>query len=195
MDVSRITVNRDEALRLYRDYKKHVHYSNPVDHEIRRVYQHVAKGRMVIHGMASIFAAGLNEAGLPKLAIARADASECALRLHRDGSGSFKSNTTTITHHDNRFSTGLFRFPAGSFTSIRDVYNAKAIVPIIPVTLRPKRGLANYVILWEAEWREVVPVDPMLLRRIGKSDLFLVVASWDLTPVEQAVLTSRLRMS
>jgi hypothetical protein len=32
----------------------------------------------------------------------------------------------------------------------------------------------------------------MLLRRIGKGDLWLVVASWNLTAVEKAALATRL---
>jgi hypothetical protein len=32
----------------------------------------------------------------------------------------------------------------------------------------------------------------MLLRRIGRADLWLVVAGWDLTEVERAALSTRL---
>jgi hypothetical protein len=67
----------------------------------------------------------------------------------------------------------------------------EAIVPIVPVYLRPKRGLANYHVLWEAEWRRIPPHDPMLLRRIG-GDMWLVVAQWDLTEVERAALATRI---
>ena len=35
------------------------------------------------------------------------------------------------------------------------------------------------------------PRDPYLLRRIGKADLWLVVASWELTEVEMAALSTR----
>src|SRR5258708_4807132 len=49
----------------------------------------------------------------------------------------------------------------------QSTHEAEAIVPLVPVHLRPKRGLENYHILWEAEWTRVVPRDPMLLRRIG----------------------------
>ena len=66
------------------------------------------------------------------------------------------------------------------------------MVPLIPLPLRPKRGLENYHVLWEAEWTGKVPFDPMLLRRIGRADLWLVVAGWDLTEVERAALATRL---
>ena len=63
----------------------------------------------------------------------------------------------------------------------------------IPLQLRPKRGLENYHVLCEAEWTgKAPPDDPMLLRRIGRADLWLVVAGWDLTAVEKAALATRL---
>lgn len=37
-----------------------------------------------------------------------------------------------------------------------------------------------------------MPKDPYLLRRIGKGDMWLVVAAWDLTEVERAALATRL---
>jgi hypothetical protein len=46
------------------------------------------------------------------------------------------------------------------------------MVPIVPVHLRPKHGLQNYHILWEAEWHPVPPTDPMLLRRYA-GDLWI----------------------
>lgn len=50
----------------------------------------------------------------------------------------------------------------------------------------------KYHILWEAEWSPIPPRDPMLLRRIGKADLWVVVAHWDLTEVERAALSTRI---
>jgi hypothetical protein len=46
------------------------------------------------------------------------------------------------------------------------------------------------VILWEAEWQHV-PSDPLLLRHIT-GPLYAVLASWDLTELERAVLSRRL---
>ena len=64
-----------------------------------------------------------------------------------------------------------------------------AIVPIVPLHLRPKFNLSNYSILWEADWT-AVPHDPLLLRQL-KGDLWIVLAAWDLTEVERAVLSQR----
>lgn len=82
------------------------------------------------------------------------------------------------------FAAGVLPEP---FRRLRDL---TAIVPIIPANLRPAKALHRYVILWEADW-EAVPVDPMLLRHLH-GDLYVVLAVWDLTPVERAVLNGRL---
>lgn len=78
----------------------------------------------------------------------------------------------------------------------------RALLPTIPPHLRPTRTLygdlvpmdvSKFVVLWEAEWqldKTVPPGDPALLRHIGGS-LYRVYAKWDLTPVEQAVLSGR----
>jgi hypothetical protein len=87
--------------------------------------------------------------------------------------------------------TQRFQFPRGSFSDT-GWHNAEATVPLIPIQHRPRRGLANYHVLWEAEWKKAVPVDPFLLRRVGKADLWAVVAMWDLSEVERAALATRL---
>jgi hypothetical protein len=68
----------------------------------------------------------------------------------------------------------------------------QAITPPIPPEERPKRGLPGYHILWEAVWKHLPPVDPMLLKRIGKTDFWIVLAAWELTDVERAVLGSHM---
>jgi hypothetical protein len=37
----------------------------------------------------------------------------------------------------------------------------------------------------------VPPVDPLLVRRLGEADLWVVCGAWDLTEVERTVLASR----
>jgi len=196
MEVQTATIDRKQAKLLYREYKKHQHYSTPVDQEIMRAYQLIAQGRMVIKALESITVAGLNAQGLPKLAICRADAIACNFRLDRDGGGRMRDDR--VQPRTNRKwevleSRSVILFPRGSFPTNRGVWEAKALVPAPPLHLRPRRGLANYHILWEAEWTKVVPRDPYLLRRIGKGDLWLVCAHWDLTEVERGALATRIR--
>jgi hypothetical protein len=68
---------------------------------------------------------------------------------------------------------------------------ATAIVPTVPAALRPKASLERFCILWEAIWQREPPRDPMLLKPLGWP-FFAVVAVWDLTELERAVLRGRI---
>lgn len=190
MNVETITVDRKKALELYRAYKTHQHYSEPIDHEIQRAYQLIAQGRMVIKAMESIRVAGLNAEGWPKLALTNALVKTCHCEMSREGGAEFTKGGWGAS----KDKKNTFRFPAGTFRRTVPMREwretAQAMVPLVPIHLRPKRALGNYHILWEAEWKRVPPVDPMLLRRIG-GDLWLVVAAWDLTEVERAAMATR----
>jgi hypothetical protein len=202
MQTAAVTFDRSEARALFREYKKHLHWSAPIDHEIRRTYQFLAQGRVVIQALESVKAAGLytegEGVGFPKLALARADALSvtCSMGWH---------GGCTMTPDDVRSRTRwrdnaqlnwrtVMAWPDGTFPRNPSAKRTRAIalVPTAPLHLRPKRGLPNYHVLFEAEWTREPPGDPMLLRRIGKADLWLVVASWNLTPVERAALATRL---
>lgn len=195
MEVQKIYIDQREARELWRAYQKHTHWSKPIDEEIRRAYKQIAQGRTVIQAIESIKQAGLSENGCPRLAIVRADAEKCYFTRQHSGAARFSAvNGWRMNHwHRHHIELPQGTFPPGTW---RDHWNAaEAIVPLVPVHLRPKRGLANYHILWEAEWTRIVPRDPMLLRRLGKGDLWLVVAAWDLTEVEQAALAARVSVT
>lgn len=182
-------VDREQARELWKKYQTHRAYQSPQDAEIAAIYKRIAQGKTVIRALESIRAAGCDERGLPKLAIARADATLCYWHTRRD-EGQFTDSRWW--NHSNRIAlkskTTPIQWPG--VPQPNGVH--EAIVPLIPVHLRPKRGLANYHILWEAEWTKRYPVDPFLLRRFG-GDAWLVVAAWDLTEVERAVMSQRLR--
>src|ERR1700731_4215168 len=79
MQTEQITLERDKARELWRDYRKHEHWSEPIDREVMRSYQALAQGRVVIQALESIVKAGVGQDGLPRLAIVRADAKHCWL--------------------------------------------------------------------------------------------------------------------
>jgi hypothetical protein len=179
MNTARIEVDRAQAQKLYRLYREHRDQATAQDLKIESVYRQIAGGKKVIMAFESIRQAGLDDQGRPKLAIIRADAQWAFLRKDRD-----------------RLSFQMESWPRGN--SRRTIVvpwtgmewastSAKARVPLVPLHIRPKSNLSNYYILWEADW-EHAPVDPMLLRRYG-GDLWLVLAAWDLTAVERAVLS------
>ena len=192
MQTENVVIDRAEARALWRKYKEHRHYEKPIDAEIRRAYQLLAQGRLVIKALESIKVAGLKDDGFPKLAICRADAPHVFCTYHRDGRLEMSEDRwRPAKSRTINFGTGSFPTWQAARPNVwtRD---GQAIKPIIPIDVRPKRGLANYHVLWEAEWQRVPPRDPFLLRRIGKADLWLVVAMWDLTEVERAALATRL---
>ena len=192
MQTQKISMRPTKARELWRQYKKHQHYSEPIDVEIRRTYQLIAQGRIVIRAIESIKAAGLDDKGMPKLAIVRADAEQCFWRPEsgvHGGGGEF-SMMDRWWKRGNEHHSRSIEIKDATWSGVKK--SGVAIVPIIPVHLRPKRGLQNYHVLWEAEWERIVPRDPVLLRRIGRGDMWLVVAAWDLTEVERAALATRL---
>lgn len=199
-----VEIARQRARELYRAYKKHAHHSKPVDDECRRAYQLLSQGRLIIKALEGIRLAGIKttgaDAGFPKLALCRADALSCKLDMNRNGSATMHASDTEPRSRGWRQGGGVFQtrncfsFAAGTFPPLTkdQRWRAEALLPTPPIHLRPKRGLANYHVLWEAEWTKIVPHDPMLLRRIGRADLWLVVASWELTEIERAVLSTRI---
>lgn len=143
----------------------------------------------------------------PAIAVTRADARTCwtvpmldtsAQELHANewrGSAARKADTVvipagTFSGADEYGSRGMDMPPTGIQWSVR----LRAIVPTIPPALRPPLKLSGYHILWEAEWTQhevpVPPGDPALLRHLG-GDLYAVLAVWDLTELERAVLSVR----
>jgi hypothetical protein len=204
MQTLTVALDRGEARRLYREYRKHQHWSRPIDWECQRAYQLIAAGRMIIQAIESVRRAGVKtegeDAGFPKLALCRADATACTAAFSHDGSLAMTADDYRARYRWRGANNGpipspsLVAWAAGSFPRPPGAgrWRAAALVPSPPLHLRPKRGLANYHTLFEAEWTKIPPHDPLLLRRIGKGDLWLVVAQWNLTPVERAALATRI---
>ena len=199
-----VALDRSKARALYRDYKKHLHWSRPIDRECMRAYQFLALGRLVIQALESVKAAGLNTegeaVGFPKLALCRADAVSCNCTLNFRGGCTMAPDDARARFRwrsDNALINWrtVLSWLDGTFIPNPDVRRTRAValVPTPPLHLRPKRGLENYHVLWEASWTPAPPGDPLLLRRIGQADLWLVVAQWDLTAVEKAALATRVR--
>jgi len=191
MKVEALKMDPDKARELYERYVEHRDQMRPEDHEIAAIYKKIAEGKTVIRALESIRAAGVFESGLPKLAICPAHMAECWFSW--SGSGENTRVRFGKQHVHERERKGVVRMPWPNFKdpNAGSRWTWCAQVPLVPVHLRPKHSLENYHILWEAEWTKRYPVDPYLLRRFG-GDAWLVVAAWDLTPVERAVMEQRL---
>lgn len=184
-----LEIPKTKALELYRAYKTHQAYQTPEDYEVQRTYQLISQGRLVIQAIESIKQAGLNFEGLPRLALMRADQKECFVRIFSSGGAEFRN------HQWSNQKRNTITLPPSSFPTQTDMKQGKTLLPTVPVHLRPKRGIANYHVLWEAEWKKIPPGDPYLLRQIGRGDMWLVVAAWELTEVEKAAMRTRINAS
>jgi hypothetical protein len=196
MDVATISMNRNEARKAFLAYRDAAaERGTPEDEQIMRGYRLLARGRQLINLTETMRAVGVDERGFPRLAIARADARWCFVDVSTDGSARFGSDERPWNLRGRargRLTTLPPRtFPGFRWAALRGT-SAQALVPLVPLPLRPKGQLTRYHVLWEAEWQGVVPRDPFLLRHIG-GDLYAVVAVWDLTELERSVIAARLR--
>lgn len=183
--VQSLKVERDEARKMYLKYLTHRNYQSPLDADIARIYKAIAAGKLVIAALSAIVKAGLGSDHYPKLAIARADAKKLYLQVGSQGACAMISDERWLSPRMAK--TRYAAFEAGSFPGINGL-TAAALVPHIPPDIRPRRGIENYHVLFEAVWKHEAPVDPLLLRRLGGGDMWIVLGAWDLTDVERAVM-------
>lgn len=185
MNCKLIELPKHQAREKFIEYRDAVRQHNrKEDAELMRGFRALSKGQKLIDVHDAMKFAGLNEKHQPKLAICRADATYCHCDVWPNGRAEFfmdeKHRWTRVSKHR------VVKFPARTFDNAQEI-RAKAIVPSIPPRLRPaKISYSKLHILWEAEW-ETVPTDPMLLRHLGGA-LYVVLACWDLTDLERAVL-------
>lgn len=180
MKLSNLGMEKAQAWNAYREYQTVLGKSgNQRDRAVMAGYRALAKGKTVIDLLQVMKEAGTFESGLPRLAIMRADKTECYCRRWDSGDLQFKSSRNWYRTTWSKDIHGVC-IPGKA-------KEGKAIVPLIPPQYRPGDSVAKkYFILWEADWEEV-PKDPALLKHLS-GNLYSVVAVWDLTPVEQAVL-------
>lgn len=150
------------------------------DDALERMYSLLRKGGRVLDGAAVIRSAGLNEQGHPKLAIVRSDWPWVACWI-----GSNELHFQGVASGDPWNKSAEFRLV---MPGVQYRGRVRSPVPHIPADIRPKDALKNYYTLFEVEKWEQYPTDPILLKRIPKTTLFVVVAEWDLTPLEAAIL-------
>lgn len=189
MDVAEMKEPKQLARLKYAEYLRAVKTRRSAEYvTLKNAYREISLDRRVIDLAATMRNAGLDPLGRPRLAVIRADAKRCWFDRTFCGDARPTFNTTSDFWRGRRKGSAHVSFPADVFGPHRDVTAKRlsAIVPTIPPSLLPASGLERYLILWEAEW-ETVPVDPMLLRHLGHQ-LYVVVAAWDLTPLERAVL-------
>jgi hypothetical protein len=166
------------------------------DRRIIKGYQTLARGGSIIELSKSIQAGGFFDDGLPKIAVANATGHDCWVRRESGWNRSSADYVYSIKSADFDQNQGARVNATTVRVTVleppqpkRQQWSGHTIMPIIPPEHRPnKNRLHLFHILWEVEaWQPIAPRDPALLRRID-GDLWEVVATWDLTELERAVL-------
>lgn len=206
MNVTTIEVDKDEALVKYREYLEAEKKTKSREYSAaKRAYAALAKGLKVIDIYDAFKRTGLKADGRPKLAIVRADSKEVFFNKETGGAGIFQI-ADPGNWSDNRLADAV-RLPEGTFCEewekmpeprqwqIKDKENVTN-VPIMPPSVLAKAPgkLSNYYILFEVkEWFERTKSprakvrDPYLLKRLN-DNTFVVLAEWDVSPVEAMVM-------
>jgi hypothetical protein len=165
-----------------------------------RGYRKLAAGQRlvdVIEVFRSLDRSQYDDQCRPRLAFARATATYCQFqRISGNGSARFTDlpgKPSKRKRHE---------FPGGTFLHWDAIGHShmpvnywsrhEARVPLIPTCLRPRKAIDSYFILFEAEWKPIPPKDPLLLRQLHE-DIYVIVAEWNLTELERAVLQGMMR--
>jgi hypothetical protein len=187
-------MQKEQAEAAFREYRgAFLAERNRIDGELMRGYKALKEGKQLIRLAETIATGGVDDLGRPRLAIARADEREIGMVRWRSGEVNYEPSSRRIRARDR-----VFRFPSGTLPADDNVEWKYwyALTPLVPPRFRaPNSALSNFHVLWEAEWyaqakTRVAPRDPALLRHLG-GDLWVVLATWDLTELERAVLEMR----
>lgn len=191
--VKPITMSPEKAKREWKKYLKLVkEKSDQHIKDLKQLYYQLSKKHKIIDIYEAFKIAGLNSKKEPRFAICRADLKEVRFTKSSNGSGYFEENRWNsqfrVSLPNETF--GPFKLVKGSTWEIEEPKELVTKVPIVPADKMPKGKLKDYYILWEVnEWKEI-PKDPFLLKRITRN-LFAIVATWDLTKLEQALIRGR----
>lgn len=180
------SIDKEASYSLGRIERERLERQREADEAIMAGYKQLAMGKQVISVRDTISSGGLDTSGRPKIAVANAAIERVRVRVYQEGGVKFDDPN----RFHNARSAARIEFPDRTFPGDQarpwDGKGGTAIVPSIPPHLRPTISIDKFWVLFEAEYLKP-PVDPALLRPIG-GGLAVVVATWNLTTLEQAVL-------
>lgn len=204
MEVVTIEQAQEEAKVEWKEYCKAIRENVPDDAEYMKYYKsiknalyYLSQGKHILDLNESMKAAGLNDKGWPRLAICKAHMSKVFFEWDWNTGGTFSERYRPVGEWWD-MTRNRFVLPFSAWGIKKSPHNDSAVstvVPKVPAQFLPKYPLDNYFILWEVEeWTLEPPKDPMLLKQIrGNKNLFAVLAVWDLTKLERAVLRGAVR--
>lgn len=207
MQVEKLALPKEKAQKEWDSYKQELQKSKTqFNKDMLSLYAHMKHGGKVLDLWESMKLAGLNNDGDPKLAITNANSSK--VRFIKAYTW---QNNVPVSDGGTFYPIGLpwrlrekrqIRIPREFFPEWqKDAQGhivrqeVETITPIIPARIMNalrSHKLEKYHILWEVEkWKRVPPRDPILLRKITPN-MYLILATWDLSPLERAVIRGRL---
>ena len=205
MDLGTLTIDPAQAQAHLAEYRAALAVErNAEDEALAAAYRAAARGLPVISLQATITAGGWHEDGLPRVAVVNAYdprvsppwTPQCYARWDWDGGLVFADRDDRAVNRGALVGRHSVRVPVPA--DDRPAFPRRwlpagvAPVPLVPPRCRPRpRRLAHCHILWEVpSWTPIPPQDPALIRHI-RGDLWAVLATWDLTELERAVLAAR----
>jgi hypothetical protein len=192
MDITTIEISPEEAAERLAEYETQLTTERTREDEaIAMAYRAAKRGHPIVMLSEVIKAGGFfeherSDRRLPRLAIARSTAKACWVRS--DGNALVYADNEFVRRRSSTVGTHTVRVP--DILEQRPwMRSGGTQAPLIPPRHRPRASrLHLFHTLWEVEsWEMIPPRDPALLRHI-RGDLWTVVATWDLTDLERAVL-------
>lgn len=202
MNVEGIEVETEQLHKELADLKQAVKEGivskkNPLTRDLLKVLGHLEHGGKIVDVFKTFEKTQLREDGLPKIAITPADSRFCYLYQKQNGGAIFSREKKGWNKYKVK-SIGDVLLPADTFDWIEQPEGNtcyRTLTPIIPPRINIQisaRILPTYYhIIFEVEsWekrRPKAPVDPILGKMLT-NNLFGVIATWDITPLEKKIL-------
>jgi hypothetical protein len=189
MNLAPLQISEADAKAALAEYERQLAAERTTEDEaIAQAYRAAARGHQVIRLTEAVRIGGYVDDGHPRIAVCRADATKCWVT----------SNGRDIVYSSDEWMDNRGALVGRTTVRVPGVNEggwlrrASTVVPLIPPRHRPRpRRLRHCHVLWEVEsWTPEPPRDPALLRHI-RGDLWAVLAVWDLTDIERAVLAQR----
>ncbi len=194
MDLTNIAMTREEARNEFEAYQSALRYKSNEEYKaLMQGYKALSKGHVLIDLQTAFDEAGTDDKDRPNLAIAQVNAKRVHVSLFA-GSCHFKWKITSTNSWGDNYSNAKgnvikIGLPKNNQRrNMNDFNDLVTPVPLTPPKFLPNRVTNKHFVLWEVEEWEEIPSDPALLKHIG-GDLYALLATWDLTPLEKAVLS------
>ncbi len=205
MDIQKIQMPKEKAKEEWKKYNELIKKrQEKYLEDMKKCMFELSKGRELIDIYKVMEKVGVNKDYQPRIAVSRADWKNVFFVKKDSGRGFFASRNTNwpskLDGYIDLQPQTFMDWPRRNNDAGKPITESWGIanevcetkVPIIPAQLMPEGKLEGYYILWEVEKWENLPEtkDPLLLKRITEN-LFVILGAWDLTDLEQSIISGR----